>query len=155
SSKRDCSSDVCSSDLQPPSVFALVLFAFGTLGNTFLVPYICSVYWRKSNKVGVLTAMIGGSVSHILWTTFDWQAVTGIHPFLGGLIVSILGMVIGNQFGTPPSEDVLDIFEEAKGPRLLPQAIEKNISCEISPEAKSISVFISEQMLPEEGVLQK
>ncbi|MFD2130805.1 sodium/proline symporter [Pseudogracilibacillus auburnensis] len=131
---------------QPPSVFALVVFAFGTLGNSFLVPYICSVYWRNSNKVGILSAMISGSVSHILWTTFDWQASTGIHPFLGGLIVSILGMVIGNRFGTPPSEDVLDLFEKAKGPRILPNNIEKNISCEISPEAKSISIFVSSQL---------
>src|SRR5690625_73758 len=132
---------------QPPAVFTLVIFAFGTLGNGFLVPYISSVYWRNSNKVGILTAMISGSVSHILWTALDWQVATGIHPFLGGLIVSVVGMVIGNQFGTPPSEDVLKVFEECKGPRLLPQAIEKNISCEISPEAKSISVFASKHNL--------
>lgn len=135
---------------QPPSVFALVIFAFGTLGNSFLVPYICSVYWRNSNKVGVLTAMITGSTSHILWTYFDWQIATGIHPFLGGLIVSILGMVIGNQFGTPPSDDVLDIFEESKGPRMLPKNIEKNISAEISPEANNISVFVSSNRLLKE-----
>src|SRR5699024_7397331 len=53
---------------QPPTVFALVIFAFGTLGNSFLVPYICSVYRKNSNKVGILSAMISGSISHILWT---------------------------------------------------------------------------------------
>jgi len=134
---------------QPPSVFALVIFAFGTLGNSFLVPYVCSVYWKNSNKVGILAAMISGSVSHILWTAFDWQAATGIHPFLGGLIISILGMIIGNRFGTPPSKDVLEIFKEAKGPRLLPKNIEKNISSEIGPEAKNISKFISKKQLIE------
>src|SRR5690625_3503787 len=69
---------------EPPTVFALVIFAFGTLGNSFLVPYVCSVYWKNANKVGVLFAMIGGSISHILWTALDWQTTTGIHPFLGG-----------------------------------------------------------------------
>lgn len=137
---------------EPPGVFALVIFAFGTLGNSFLVPYICSVYWRNSNKVGVITAMVSGGISHILWTALEWQEITGVHPFLGGLIVSILGMIIGNQFGTPPSEEILDIFEESKGPRLLPPAIEKNISCEINPEAKSISLFVKTNQLLGDGV---
>ncbi len=130
---------------QPPTVFALVIFAFGTLGNSFLVPYICSVYRKNSNKVGILSAMISGSISHILWTSFDWQSVTGIHPFLGGLIVSIIAMMVGNQFGTPPSQSVLEAFEEARGPRRLPKKIDDHIACEMSPEAKSISAFMMGQ----------
>lgn len=127
---------------QPPSVFTLVIFAFGTLGNSFLVPYVCSVYWKNANKIGVLCAMISGGITNILWTSLEWQNATALHPFLAGLIVSILGMVIGNQFGSTPSKPIQEAFEEAKGPRKLPKNIEKNIARDIGPEAKNISDFI-------------
>ncbi|WP_404455034.1 sodium/proline symporter [Virgibacillus necropolis] len=127
---------------QPPSVFALVVFAFGTLGNSFLVPYVCSVYWKNANKVGILCAMIGGGVTNILWTSLDWQSATAIHPFLGGLMVSIIGMIIGNMFGNTPSAHMQKVYDEALGPRKLAKNIEKNISRDIGPEARSISDFI-------------
>lgn len=127
---------------QPPSVFTLVIFAFGTLGNSFLVPYVCSVYWKNANKVGVLCAMIGGGITNILWTSFDWASATAIHPFVGGLIVSILGMLIGNFFGSTPSKEIQEAFDEAKGPRILPKNIDKNVSRDIGPEARSISDFL-------------
>lgn len=127
---------------QPPSVFALVIFAFGTLGNSFLVPYICSVYWRNANKVGILTAMISGGITNILWTSFDWQSATGIHPFLGGLTVSIIGLIIGNMFGKTPTPEMYKMYDEALGPRRLAKNIENNIAREIGPEARSISDFI-------------
>src|SRR5699024_3758741 len=60
---------------QPPTVYALVISSFATIGNVLLVPYICSVYRKNSNKVGILSAMISGSISHIRWTSFDWQSV--------------------------------------------------------------------------------
>ena len=130
--------------IQPPKVFDLVVFAFGTLGNSFMVPYIAAVYWKNANKAGVLSSMIAGGTSNILWTSFGWESVTGIHPFLAGLIISIIAMLIGNRFGTPPSERIQEIFEEAKGERLLPKNVEKNISKDIGPEAKVISVFLKE-----------
>src|SRR5699024_4663622 len=67
---------------EPPTVFALVVFAFGVLGNTFLVPFVASVYSSNTNKVGVLCAMVAGSISNIAWEVFAWQDVTGLHPFL-------------------------------------------------------------------------
>lgn len=129
--------------IQPPKVFDLVVFAFGTLGASFLVPYVCAVYWRNANKVGALCAMIGGGVTSVIWEAFNLQMPTGFHPFLAGLIISILGMIIGNQFGTPPSKDVRDAFDEAKGSQLLPRNIEKNIAKDLGPEARSISTFLS------------
>src|SRR5699024_7305801 len=93
---------------EPPTVFALVIFAFGVLGNTFLVPFVASVYSRTANKAGILSAMVAGSVSNIVWEVFALQDVTGFHPFLAGLLLSVLAMLIGNRFGTPPSGPVLE-----------------------------------------------
>jgi sodium/proline symporter len=128
---------------QPPSVFALVIFAFGVLGNSFMVPYVASVYSKKSNSVGVICAMIGGGTTNVIWTSMDLQSITALHPFLAGLVISILGMVIGNKFGRAPSQPILESFEEAKGDRRVPRSIDKNIARDLSPEAKNISEFIN------------
>ncbi|TXL66803.1 sodium/proline symporter [Cerasibacillus terrae] len=133
--------------IQPPKVFDLVVFAFGTLGNSFMVSYIAAVYWKKANSTGVLCSMIGGGVTNILWTALDWQSATGMHPFLAGLIISIIGMIIGNYFGKPPTREMMELFEEAKGPRRLPKQIEKNIAKDIGPEARAISEYISKGKL--------
>ncbi|WP_245831851.1 sodium/proline symporter [Oceanobacillus senegalensis] len=131
---------------QPPSIFALVVFASGVLGNSFMVPYIASVYSKKANKVGVMSCMIVGALTNIIWTTATLDAVTGIHPFLAGVIMSIVAMLVGNMFGTPPSEEMQGMVEKAKGPRQIPKNINKNISFDLSPEAKNISKFIQADM---------
>ncbi|UAC48851.1 sodium/proline symporter [Bacillus aquiflavi] len=124
---------------EPPSVFALVIFAFGVLGNSFIVPYVASVYWKKANNMGALFAMIGGGATNIFWTLLQLEGITAIHSFLAGLMISIIGMVIGNYFGQPPSQEVEEAFERAKGMRNLPKILGKNIAKELAPEAKNIS----------------
>src|SRR5699024_12189259 len=85
--------------VQPPKVFDLVIFAFGTMGNAFLVPYVTAVYWMNANKVGVICAMLSGAITNILWETLSWQDGTGFHPFLAGLLGSMIAMCRGNIFG--------------------------------------------------------
>ncbi|MBP1970050.1 sodium/proline symporter [Virgibacillus natechei] len=127
---------------EPPSVFALVVFAFGVLGNTFMIPYIASVYSKNANKIGVLSAMVGGSVTNIAWELFTLQNATGIHPFLAGLLISLIAMLIGNKFGTPPSDPILDAFDLAKQNKRIPKKLEKGIFEDLAPEARNISYFL-------------
>lgn len=127
---------------EPPSIFALVVFAFGTLGNTFLVPYVASVYSKRANAMGCLLAMLGGSTTNIIWTSMNLEGATGFHPFLAGLIVSILGMVVGSQFGRKPSESILKIFEDSIRKRNFSQSFDKNISRELAPEASQLSKIL-------------
>src|SRR5699024_4127628 len=133
--------------VQPPKVFDLVIFAFGTMGNAFLVPYGAAVYWKNANKVGVICAMLSGAITNILWETFSWQDGTGFHPFLAGLLVSIIAMIIGNQFGKPPSESVQNVFDETTLAKQMPKHIAQNVNREIGPEARTISQFIKKNSL--------
>jgi sodium/proline symporter len=131
---------------QPPSIFGLAVFAFGTLGNSFLVPYVASVYSKKANYVGCLCAMIGGATTNIVWTSMNFEAVTGLHPFLAGLLISILGMVVGSCFGRKPSQPIIDIFEQSKNKRFFSKKFEQNIARNLAPESKNISKFLKNEM---------
>ena len=124
---------------EPPSIFALVVFAFGTLANSFLVPYVAAVYWKKANYIGCLCAMIGGASTNIIWTSLDLEATTGVHAFLAGLLVSLAGMIIGSQFGRGPSEEVKEVFEESRRKRTFSKGFDKDITRGLAPEARSIS----------------
>ena len=137
---------------EPPSVFALVVFAFGTLGNSFLVPYVASVYSKKANYVGCLIAMIGGATTNILWTSMNFESITGFHPFLAGLIISILGMIIGSKIGPKPSKEIQEVFEESRIPRVFSKEFDKNITRDLAPEANRISKFLREQVKQVRGV---
>lgn len=130
---------------EPPSIFALVVFAFGTLANSFLVPYVASVYSKKANYIGCLCAMIGGASTNILWTSMNLEGATGLHPFLAGLLVSIIGMIIGSQFGSKPSPEIQEIFEESKRKRTFTKEFDRNISRNLAPEAKNISKFLAKE----------
>ncbi|GLY08841.1 hypothetical protein Bbad01_00570 [Bacillus badius] len=130
---------------EPPSIFGLAVFAFGTLGNSFLVPYVASVYSKKANYIGCLCAMVGGAATNIAWTSLNLEAATAVHPFLAGLAVSLLGMVIGSQFGSKPSQRIQDIFEQSKNKRFFSKEFDQNIARHLAPEAKNISKFLAKE----------
>ena len=131
---------------EPPSIFGLAVFAFGTLGNCFLVPYVASVYSKKANYIGCLCAMIGGATTNIIWTAMELEGVTAVHPFLAGLTVSLLGMIIGSRFGKKPTQKVLDIFEKSTNKRYFSQKFDQNINRGLAPEAKNISEFLKTEV---------
>lgn len=130
---------------QPPSIFGLVIFAVGTLGNCFLVPYVASVYSKNATHIGCLCAMLGGAATNIVWTSMNLEASTGLHAFLAGLIVSYLGMAVGSRFGRKPSQPIIDIFEQAKSNRFLSKKFEQNIARNLAPEAKNIAQFLGDE----------
>ena len=137
---------------EPPSIFGLAVFAFGTLGNSFLVPYVASVYSKKATYIGCLSAMIGGAMTNIIWTSMELEAVTAVHPFLAGLTVSLVGMIIGSRFGRKPSQPIMDIFERSTNKRYFSKEFDQNIARSLAPEAKNISKFLAKEPGSQKGV---
>ena len=137
---------------EPPSIFGLAVFAFGTLGNSFLVPYVASVYSKKANALGCLCAMIGGATTNIIWTSMELETITAVHPFLAGLTVSLIGMIIGSCFGRKPSQPILNIFEQSTNKRFFSKEFDRNIARSLAPEAKNISSFLSQETDRHSGI---
>lgn len=89
--------------------------------------------------------MISGSITNIVWELFALQNASGLHPFLAGLIASLIAMLVGNQFGTPPSDPILEAYDLAKQSKDIPKNLEKGIFEDLAPEARNISKFIQDQ----------
>lgn len=80
--------------VQPPGVFAIVVFTTSVLGSAFLPVYVCAVWWKKANTPGAIASMIGGAAIAFLWKVAGIGEATAIHPMFAGLIASIVLMIV-------------------------------------------------------------
>lgn len=133
--------------VEPPAIFSLVVFAYGVLGNSFLVPYVAAVYWPAANKVGAVAAMIGGAATNVAWEVLGLAGPTAVHPFLAGLVASFLCMIIFNRFGQSPSAEIVNMVHNLSGPRAaVPAGIAQGATRFLRTEAKAVQQFLSAQV---------
>lgn len=125
--------------VQPPGVFGLVIFAFGVMACAFLPSYVCAVYWKKANAVGSIVSMVTGAITNVVWTAAELEAVTKMHPFFMGLIVSSLAMFIFSRFGKPISDQMKDNMDRAKGKAKISPKLEGAMSKTLVSEGKAVS----------------
>lgn len=137
---------------EPPSVFGIIVFAFGTLGATFIVPYLAAVYDRNANKVQVLASMIGGSVTSAIWTGFGLEESLKIHGFFAGVVISVLCYFVFKGIGKDktPSDKVLVAFDEMIRENMDKKELKesgfgkKQANILLAPEAGSVASHIKE-----------
>ncbi|MCZ6617103.1 MAG: sodium/proline symporter [Gammaproteobacteria bacterium] len=80
--------------LEPPTVFAIVVFTTSVLGSAFLPAYVCAVWWRKANTPGAITSMVSGASIATAWELAALWDPTGLHPMLAGIVGSTAAMII-------------------------------------------------------------
>ena len=88
--------------------------------------------------------MIGGYLTATIWVAFNLQTVTGMHQFFAGLIVSVLAMIIGSQFGTPVSEEMKDLIDRASCKMKIPAGLASANFKQIAPETNGVISFLKE-----------
>lgn len=52
-------------------VFSMVSYAWGGLGSSFGPVILLSLYWKKLNRIGVISAMLTGSIGTIIWKNIE------------------------------------------------------------------------------------
>ncbi len=75
------------------TIFWFVLFAWAGMGASFGPAVILSLYWKKTNRWGVIAGMITGTLVTVLWKLFI-REMTGIYEIYPALLASTL-MVVG------------------------------------------------------------
>ncbi len=71
-------------------VFTLVLYAWAGLGAAIGPTILLGVYWEKTNYYGVVAGIIVGTVTVIVWKTFNLP----LYELIPGFIFSILATVV-------------------------------------------------------------
>src|SRR5699024_12111375 len=127
-SKRDWSSDVCSSDLVVVSIIAaliaqnpdstvldLVGFAWAGFGAAFGPMILLALYWRRVTAMGALTGMVAGAAVSYVWGTVPAiKEAINLYEIVPGVIANFVVAIVVSLLTTKPPVEVETEFEQMK-----------------------------------------
>ena len=99
------------------SVFNIVSFAWAGFGAAFAPAMIFGMFWRRTNKWGILAGMISGGAM-----VFIWEYVIGptseylakIYELAPAFVVACIFIVVVSLITGEPSKEVTDEFDKFK-----------------------------------------
>ncbi|MBC7112821.1 MAG: sodium/proline symporter [Candidatus Methanomethyliales bacterium] len=124
------------------SVFTAVVSAFGVLGCAFITTNLSAVYWKRATSAGALASMIGGAATAALWDPSGLRALTAVHPFFAGLIVSVVLMVVVSLVTKPLPPEIQSLVDMSKK-HFISASVDKRIERSSSIETKVVASNIS------------
>lgn len=99
------------------SVFKIVSFAWAGFGATFGPAMLFSLFWRRTNKWGVLAGMLSGMIMIFVWK-FVLRPLGGlwdIYELLPAFIISCIFILVISLITKEPSQEVTAVFDEVAG----------------------------------------
>lgn len=95
------------------SVLWLTLFASGGLAASFGPALVLSLYWKRLTKWGVISAMLSGFITVIIWYNTSYNTI--IHEAAVGWIVAIIvGVCVSLLTQAPDKKEIEEEFEIIK-----------------------------------------
>jgi sodium/proline symporter len=99
-------------------IFYFVLFAWSGIAAAFTPVVLCSLFWRRTTKLGAVAGMIGGFVVTVVWVVAFKERFWDLYEMIPGFIAGF-GCCIGVSLLTEPDAEAmaeLDAVHEAVGP---------------------------------------
>ena len=96
------------------SVFEIVSFAWAGFGATFAPVVLCALFWRRSNKTGVLAGMFVGAVTIFVWK-YAIRPMGGfwdVYELLPAFVLAMLTIVCVSLMTASPSKAIQDEFDD-------------------------------------------
>ena len=125
----------------PPTVFAIVIFATSVLGSAFLPAYFCAVWWKKANTAGALSSMIVGASVAFGWEVAAIVESTQMAPMTAGVASSITTMIVVSlltQKLSPVPANIHQVMDEAATVGPIPEVLLAASDTALGPEASAI-----------------
>ena len=95
-------------------MFQIVSFAWAGFGATFGPAMLCALFWKRSNRQGIMAGLVAGSVMIFVWK-FQIKPLGGIwniYELLPAFLVALAAIVIVSLLTPAPEKDVVRAFEE-------------------------------------------
>ena len=111
--------------VDPDSVASLVGFAWGGMGAAFGPVLILSLYWRRFNFWGALSAMVAGTLVALVWQIWDGGPLDLLDMSIAatpGFIVATAVAVVVTLLTSRPDERVAGTFDRVNAPDYRPSA---------------------------------
>ena len=98
------------------NVFQIVSFAWAGFGATFGPAILCALYWKRSNRQGIMAGLVAGGVMIFVWK-FLVRPLGGaldIYELLPAFIVGLAAVVIVSLLTPAPDAGIEKLFDEVK-----------------------------------------
>lgn len=96
------------------SVLDLVAYAWAGFGAAFGPAMILSLFWSRMNRQGCLAGIIVGAITVVIWKQLS-GGVFDLYEIVPGFILATMAIVVVSLLTAPPSQSILNMFNEVKG----------------------------------------
>jgi sodium/proline symporter len=96
------------------SVFKIVSFAWAGFGATFGPAVLFALFWKRSNRQGILAGLIAGGAMVFIWK-FGISKLGGafaIYELLPAFVVASIAIVVVSLMTPAPEQELIDVFDE-------------------------------------------
>ncbi|MCL2856984.1 MAG: sodium/proline symporter [Oscillospiraceae bacterium] len=103
-------------------VMVLVAMAWAGFGSAFGPLVLCSLFWKRTNRVGAIAGVATGGLTVIIWTYVPLvqgatlAASTRLYSLVPGFFLSLAAIIIVSLLTAEPSKEILADFETAQKP---------------------------------------
>jgi len=88
-------------------IFYFVLFAWSGLGAAFGPVLICLLYYKKTTRAGVLSGMLAGFLTSVIWVLELKEQTYGLYEAVPGFVVGIVVTLLVSMATYRPNADNL------------------------------------------------
>jgi sodium/proline symporter len=95
------------------SVSTIVSFAWAGFGATFGPAVLFSLFWRRSNRQGILAGLLAGGVMVFVWKFLvrPLGGVWNVYELLPAFLCASLAIVVVSLATPAPEKEVTDLFD--------------------------------------------
>ena len=96
------------------SVFQIVSFAWAGFGATFGPAVLCALFWKRSNRQGILAGLVAGGLMVFIWkfVVRPMGGMWNIYELLPAFLVALVAIIVVSLITPAPSVEIKKIFDE-------------------------------------------
>ena len=108
-------------------IFRVVSFAWAGFGATFGPLMIFSLFWKRINRAGAISGMVGGAGMVFFWKLVISKlgGIFAIYELLPAFIFSSIVIVVVSLLTAPPSKEIQEDFDAVKAGNVPDVAVEQ------------------------------
>lgn len=96
------------------NVFQIVSFAWAGFGATFGPAILCALFWKRSNRQGIMAGLVAGGAMIFIWKFLvkPLGGVWNIYELLPAFLVACAVIVVVSLATPKPDAEIEEIFDE-------------------------------------------
>ena len=98
------------------NVFQIVSFAWAGFGAAFGPAILCALYWKRSNRQGIMAGLVAGGVMIFVWKFLvrPMGGALDIYELLPAFVVGLAAIIIVSLLTPAPDAETGKLFDEVK-----------------------------------------